>query len=834
MSPRKFLSGLFLFAALIGPIAPAFAAAPPAVPSLPDTERRTAYSITGTTCICAVNFAIYGDSTDVDEWIQVWVGGVRYLSTDATFGWSLSSATGPLATIPRPITDAVLTFNNVQTGTVQIVGARRPRRTSQFLENRGVAARDLNQALTDIISENRELWDKTSDLSGRGLFFAPGNTTGPMPSPSACANGILGFDATGLNPKCTVGAGTGTVTGPASSTVGHVALWNNNGGTLLSDGSPTITINGTGCTLGGSCSVAGALTVGVSTISGGTPNGLFFDSSGVLGNLATTNNGVLVTSGSGVPSISATLPSGITLPSPTVTGAFTATGLVTNADLANSAVTVGGAACTLGGSNCQPAITAGTTTIASGANNALLVESSGKVAVTAPGFGNTAVISANAASPSANGLVQIIGVDAGFPLVDIDSYTSGSSSGGLLNFRTASGTGASPSAVPSSTQLGAIEFNGYGTAFGSGAEIYADATQNWTGSAHGTNLTFATTPSGSTSITAALILGQDQSATFEGGITAASLATPSSNIAGSICATAGGVLLYQVGTNCIVGGAVTIGSTTVSGGSAGNLLYTDGTDLQATGGITFNGTGQETHALGTITANKDALSITGTWNASGVTFDAPLLVNITNTASHTGSALADFQVGGSSVMSVQANTGSGFEGVVLPGSGNLLYLSEGVGTDDITLGYNGEIFGLQGGPSVVVAWGSISPYSNAGDVSLSRLGAGNLMLSDNTTGAKLTVSRSTDSYTSRTNFADLTIDAASVANTAVIGTNHGGTSTWSGLLQFNVLGSLAFDYGVTVSSKFNSAGGYASAGTAGVTKTCGATIVVTGGIITSC
>ena len=40
----------------------------PPVPALPDTERRTSYSVSGTTCACAVNFAIYGDSTDIDEW----------------------------------------------------------------------------------------------------------------------------------------------------------------------------------------------------------------------------------------------------------------------------------------------------------------------------------------------------------------------------------------------------------------------------------------------------------------------------------------------------------------------------------------------------------------------------------------------------------------------------------------------------------------------------------------------------------------------------------------------------------------------------------------------
>ena len=215
-----------LLAGLLSPMA-AYGQAPPPVPALPDNERRTSYSIPGTKCVCAVNFAIYGDSTDVDEWIEVWIGGARKLSTDPTFGWALSSATGSLATIPRPITDAVLTFNANQTGTVQIVGARRPRRTTQFQENRGVAARDLNQVLTDLTAQNREIWDKINDVTGRGLFSQPGNVVGPLPLPAACAGEALTFDATGLVPICVpIGSisGGGTVGAGAANSVAVYAL----------------------------------------------------------------------------------------------------------------------------------------------------------------------------------------------------------------------------------------------------------------------------------------------------------------------------------------------------------------------------------------------------------------------------------------------------------------------------------------------------------------------------------------------------------------------------------------------------------------------------------
>ena len=196
MKPLRILLTAALFA--LGLIQTSFAQAPPAVPGLPDTERRTSYTISASTCACAVNFALYGDSTDYGNWLEVYVNGV--LQNAGTY--TITSPTGQLATIPRPITDAILTFNANVTGTVQIVGARRPRRVSQFTEGRGVPARDLNQALTDIIAQNRESWDKINDVSGRGLFSQPGNTVGQLPLPSQCASSYLTFDSTGLNPVC--------------------------------------------------------------------------------------------------------------------------------------------------------------------------------------------------------------------------------------------------------------------------------------------------------------------------------------------------------------------------------------------------------------------------------------------------------------------------------------------------------------------------------------------------------------------------------------------------------------------------------------------------------
>ncbi len=59
--------------------------------------------------------------------------------------------------------------------------------------------------------------------------------------------------------------------------------------------------------------------------------------------------------------------------------------------------------------------------------------------------------------------------------------------------------------------------------------------------------------------------------------------------------------------------------------------------------------------LGTLTTDVHGLHITGTWNSSGTTFDAPIFVNITNTASAAGSKLLDLQAGASSKFAVNAS-----------------------------------------------------------------------------------------------------------------------------------------------------------------------------------
>lgn len=227
-------------------IAPACAQAPPAIPALPDTERRTAYAITNQTGPFNVNFQIYGDGTDYGAWIEVWLDGVMLAPGSQ---WTLSLATGTLATAARPLQNARVTLTTASTGTLQIVGARRPRRTSQFIENQGVSARSLNQALTDVVAQNRETWDKINDVSGRTLLAPPGETMRVLPPALSRVGHLLGFD-TGGQPVMTDGTfvitpiGTGMTAYPtraaaqAATIATAIAVLQINGYSTVGDAPP--------------------------------------------------------------------------------------------------------------------------------------------------------------------------------------------------------------------------------------------------------------------------------------------------------------------------------------------------------------------------------------------------------------------------------------------------------------------------------------------------------------------------------------------------------------------------------------------------------------------
>lgn len=240
---RKLASIIAIAICALAVAAPARAQVPPPVPALPDTERRTSYSITAATGPFDVGFAVYGDGIDYSNWIEVWLNGVRLTPVTQ---WTLGLSSGSLTTSARPLTNARVTLLTAGTGTLQIVGARRSRRAAQFAENRGVAARDFNQALTDIISQNRETWDKINDVSGRIVQAPPGETLTVLPPLATRASGYFIFDGNG-NPSIAPIplVGTGNVNGPVGSLNNELAVFSGATGKLLTNGTnvaPTIPI----------------------------------------------------------------------------------------------------------------------------------------------------------------------------------------------------------------------------------------------------------------------------------------------------------------------------------------------------------------------------------------------------------------------------------------------------------------------------------------------------------------------------------------------------------------------------------------------------------------
>ncbi|MBA2702242.1 MAG: hypothetical protein H0U60_00125 [Blastocatellia bacterium] len=121
-----------------------------------------------------------------------------------------------------------------------------------------------------------------------------------------------------------------------------------------------------------------------------------------------------------------------------------------------------------------------------------------------------------------NGLLEINGqAKIAWNSTSIDTLTmrftgaSGATRGSTLGLFTADGA-----TMASGDMLGMVRFGGYDGVVetSKGAHIYALTTQIWSATQHAAKLVFQTTPNSSTTLTTALTLDQDQSATFAGGV----------------------------------------------------------------------------------------------------------------------------------------------------------------------------------------------------------------------------------------------------------------------------------------------------------------------------
>ena len=202
---------------------------------------------------------------------------------------------------------------------------------------------------------------------------------------------------------------------------------------------------------------------------------------------------------------------------------------------------------------------------------------------------------------------------------------------------------------------------------------------------------------------------------------------------------------------------VAAGSGGTPGGSTTQVQFNSSGSFSGDSGFTYAGSGQATLALGTITTNAKALNITGTWNAIGVTFDAPIFANITSTASAAGSLLLDLQVGSSTKFSVDKagnivgqNFTSTTQGLVpLSGGGTTNFLRAD-------------------GTWAAAGGGSVTPLF---------LSTNEVHQSNTTTAQAFNVYNTTDSNSSPTNYERGAFDWTTTTNTLTIGAQAGGTGT---------------------------------------------------------
>ena len=218
-------------------------------------------------------------------------------------------------------------------------------------------------------------------------------------------------------------------------------------------------------------------------------------------------------------------------------------------------------------------------------------------------------------------------------------------------------------------------------------------------------------------------------------------------------------------------------------------------------GFSYAGAGQVTLALGTITTNLKALSITGTWNASGVTFDAPLFMNITNTASATASLLMDLQKSGTTQFAVLPNssaTSSAYVALADATAANFAFFgwtganivigssssATSGGPSSFLLGINRFESGLSGTPNAIkiatgaaFAWANAGSPANSADTALFRIAARTVGLAQGTNSNSFQVYNTIDGSLPPTNYERGVFDWTTTANTLTIGTQAGGTGT---------------------------------------------------------
>lgn len=196
-------------------------------------------------------------------------------------------------------------------------------------------------------------------------------------------------------------------------------------------------------------------------------------------------------------------------------------------------------------------------------------------------FGDLLTVTKNTGTlptPATGTVIRLATVDGTATRLEIQAFGVNGTDSPALFYRAARGTAASPTASQSGDFLGYFAGFGYGaTAYSAApqAAILMAADQNWTDSAQGTSITFATTANGTTSRVSRVIINNAGITNLYHGANVASASA-----------------IVPTGNSFHVTGTTNITSITATGITAGTILYiifdgvltfTDGSNLKLAG-----------------------------------------------------------------------------------------------------------------------------------------------------------------------------------------------------------------------------------------------------------
>ena len=379
---------------------------------------------------------------------------------------------------------------------------------------------------------------------------------------------------------------SGNVTVSGTPTAGQIAEWTSATAIQgVAPGTLITTVNGQPCAVAGSCTIttaAGAVTIGTTSVSGGTSGSLLYDNAGTLGNEAVSTL-----------AIGASQLTGTTLPAGIVSSSLTGVGTITsgtwqgtplaNAYLANSAVTVNSTVCTLG-SSCSitataASMTVGTTTVLSGTTAYVLYDNAGvlgaepssSLTIAAANLTGTTLPSSIVTSSLTSVGTIATGVWNGTAIANAFLQNASTTVNGTV---CTLGSSCSPTATATSITIGTttvgsgtngdLLYDNAGTLGNEAASALSIAT---------TQLTGSSLPSGITgsSLTSVGTIG---TGVWQGtAIANTYLANPLTTVNGTTC---------TLGATCTVtavASSVAVGTTAVTSGTTGDLLYNNGGTL---------------------------------------------------------------------------------------------------------------------------------------------------------------------------------------------------------------------------------------------------------------